>query len=174
MNEDTISTSLHIEAMRLRRERERDAFYVTWTLHDLERLMTKQQYSRCRRTPSNDWHLTVWVRGLLFQNPLPSIMQYLRSVRPVTVFHVIIASVCHPLVTCILTSCLLYVCVCVYIYIYIYTYIHTNKVKNSQHNSESSIDIWKWSLSTEEKRGTTFRSSTDEIFGTLTWNNKTR
>jgi len=27
---------------------------------------------------------------------------------------------------------------------------------------------------TEEKRGTTFRSSTDEIFETLTWNNKTR
>jgi len=27
---------------------------------------------------------------------------------------------------------------------------------------------------TEEKRETTFRSSTDEIFGTLTWNNKTR
>jgi len=27
-------------------------------------------------------------------------------------------------------------------------------------------------LGTEEKRGTTFRSSTDEIFGTLTWNNK--
>jgi hypothetical protein len=25
----------------------------------------------------------------------------------------------------------------------------------------------------EEKRGTTFRSSTDEIFETLTWNNKT-
>ena len=30
------------------------------------------------------------------------------------------------------------------------------------------------SLDTEEKRGTTFRSSTDEIFETLTWNNKTR
>jgi len=29
-------------------------------------------------------------------------------------------------------------------------------------------------LGTEEKRGTTFRSSTDEIFETLTWNNKTR
>jgi len=28
--------------------------------------------------------------------------------------------------------------------------------------------------STEEKRGITFRSSTDEIFETLTWNNKTR
>ena len=27
---------------------------------------------------------------------------------------------------------------------------------------------------TEKKRGTTFRSSTDEIFETLTWNNKTR
>ena len=26
----------------------------------------------------------------------------------------------------------------------------------------------------EEKRGTTFRSSADEIFETLTWNNKTR
>ena len=26
----------------------------------------------------------------------------------------------------------------------------------------------------EENRGTTFRSSTDEIFETLTWNNKTR
>jgi hypothetical protein len=26
----------------------------------------------------------------------------------------------------------------------------------------------------EEKRGTTFRSSTDEIFETLTWNNKVR
>ena len=25
-----------------------------------------------------------------------------------------------------------------------------------------------------KKRGTTFRSSTDEIFETLTWNNKTR
>jgi len=29
-------------------------------------------------------------------------------------------------------------------------------------------------LGTEEKRGTTFRSSTDKIFETLTWNNKTR
>ena len=29
-------------------------------------------------------------------------------------------------------------------------------------------------LGTEEKRGTTFRSSTDEIFETPTWNNKTR
>ena len=29
-------------------------------------------------------------------------------------------------------------------------------------------------MGTEEKRGTTFRSSTDEIFETLTWNNKTR
>jgi hypothetical protein len=29
-------------------------------------------------------------------------------------------------------------------------------------------------LCTEEKRGTTFRSSTDEIFETSTWNNKTR
>jgi len=28
-------------------------------------------------------------------------------------------------------------------------------------------------LGTEEKRGTTFRSSTDEIFETLTGNNKT-
>ena len=27
---------------------------------------------------------------------------------------------------------------------------------------------------TEEKRGTTFRSSTDAIFKTFTWNNKTR
>jgi hypothetical protein len=26
----------------------------------------------------------------------------------------------------------------------------------------------------KKKRGTTFRSSTDEIFETLTWNNKTR
>ena len=33
--------------------------------------------------------------------------------------------------------------------------------------------IYKWSLCTEEKRGTKFRSSTDEIFETLTWNNKT-
>ena len=38
----------------------------------------------------------------------------------------------------------------------------------------TSIEIWKWSLGTEEKRGTTFRSSIDEIFETLTWNNKTR
>ena len=30
------------------------------------------------------------------------------------------------------------------------------------------------SLSTEEKRGITFRSSTDEFFVTLTLNNKTR
>ena len=29
-------------------------------------------------------------------------------------------------------------------------------------------------LGAKEKRGTTFRSSTDEIFETLTWNNKTR
>ena len=29
-------------------------------------------------------------------------------------------------------------------------------------------------LGTEEKRGTTFRSITDEIFETLTWNKKTR
>ena len=29
-------------------------------------------------------------------------------------------------------------------------------------------------MGTEEKRGTTFRSSTDEIFETLIWNNKTR
>jgi len=29
-------------------------------------------------------------------------------------------------------------------------------------------------LGTEEKRVTTFRSSTDEIFETLTWNNKTK
>ena len=29
-------------------------------------------------------------------------------------------------------------------------------------------------MGTEEKRGTTFRSSTDEIFETPTWNNKTR
>ena len=49
-----------------------------------------------------------------------------------------------------------------------------NKIKNSQHYSKSSIEIWKRSLHTEEKRGTTFRSSTDEIFETLTWNNKTR
>ena len=27
-------------------------------------------------------------------------------------------------------------------------------------------------MGTEEKRGTTFRSSTDEIFETLTWNKK--
>ena len=46
-----------------------------------------------------------------------------------------------------------------------------NKIKNSQHYSQSSIEIWKWSLGTEEKRGTTFRSSTDEIFETPTWNN---
>ena len=31
-------------------------------------------------------------------------------------------------------------------------------------------EVW----GTEEKRGTTFRSSTDEIFETLAWNNKTR
>jgi len=31
-----------------------------------------------------------------------------------------------------------------------------------------------FSLGTEERRGTTFRSSTDEILETLTWNNKTR
>jgi len=29
-------------------------------------------------------------------------------------------------------------------------------------------------LGTEKKRGTTFRSSTDESFETLSWNNKTR
>jgi len=29
-------------------------------------------------------------------------------------------------------------------------------------------------VGTEEKRGTTFRSITDENFETLTWNNKTR
>ena len=29
-------------------------------------------------------------------------------------------------------------------------------------------------LGTGEKRGTTFRSSTDEIFETLAWNNKIR
>jgi hypothetical protein len=29
-------------------------------------------------------------------------------------------------------------------------------------------------LGTEEKRGTTFGRSIDEIFDTLTWNNKTR
>jgi hypothetical protein len=29
-------------------------------------------------------------------------------------------------------------------------------------------------LSTEEKKGTTFKSSTDEVFETLTWNNKVR
>ena len=49
-----------------------------------------------------------------------------------------------------------------------------NKVKNSQYYSYSSIEIWKGSLGTEEKRGITFRSSTDEIFETLTLNNKTR
>jgi predicted SPOUT superfamily RNA methylase MTH1 len=38
----------------------------------------------------------------------------------------------------------------------------------------SSIQIWKWSLGTKEKRGTTFRSSTDEVFETLTWNYKIR
>jgi len=32
--------------------------------------------------------------------------------------------------------------------------------------------IWKWSLGTEEKRGTAFRSSTDEISETLPRNNK--
>jgi len=31
----------------------------------------------------------------------------------------------------------------------------------------SSIEILKWSLGTEEKRGTTFRSSTGEIFETF-------
>jgi hypothetical protein len=36
-----------------------------------------------------------------------------------------------------------------------------------------SSAIWKLSRGTEEKRGTTFRNSTDEIFETLTWNNKT-
>ena len=49
-----------------------------------------------------------------------------------------------------------------------------NDIKNSQHYSYSGIEIWKCSLDTEEKRETTFRSSTDEIFETLTWNNKTR
>ena len=34
------------------------------------------------------------------------------------------------------------------------------------------IEIRKRSLGTEEKRGTTFRSSADEIFETPTWNNK--
>ena len=32
----------------------------------------------------------------------------------------------------------------------------------------------KFGSEAEEKRETTFRSSTDEIFETLTWNNKTR
>ena len=42
-------------------------------------------------------------------------------------------------------------------------------------------NLWSLSISLplktfvpEEKRGTTFRSSTDEIFEILTWNNKTR
>jgi hypothetical protein len=39
--------------------------------------------------------------------------------------------------------------------------------KISQHYSQSSIEIWKRSLGTEEKRGITFRSSTDEVFVTL-------
>ena len=30
--------------------------------------------------------------------------------------------------------------------------------------AKAALKIWKWSLGTEERRGTTFRSSTDEIF----------
>ena len=30
--------------------------------------------------------------------------------------------------------------------------------------AKANIEIWKWSLATEEKRGTTFRNSTDKIF----------
>ena len=50
------------------------------------------------------------------------------------------------------------------------------EAKLSIHNiaAKAALKFLKRSLGTEEKRGTTFRSSTDEIFETLTWNNKTR
>ena len=38
--------------------------------------------------------------------------------------------------------------------------------------AKAALKIGKWSFGTEEKRGTTFRSSTDEIFETLTRNNE--
>jgi hypothetical protein len=55
-----------------------------------------------------------------------------------------------------MTACIVYLSsyqtkrlIIVYIFIWL---------KNSQHYSQSGIEIWKWSLGTEEKRGTTFRS----------------
>ena len=50
---------------------------------------------------------------------------------------------------------------------------HFGKQMNKQTKLRiHNIEIWKWSLGTEEKRGTMFRSSTDEIFETLTGNTK--
>ena len=40
--------------------------------------------------------------------------------------------------------------------------------------AKAALKFGNGSLGTEGKRGTTFRSSTYEIFETLTWNNKTR
>ena len=49
-----------------------------------------------------------------------------------------------------------------------------NKVKNSNITAKEALKfgIEAWVL--RKKRGTTFRSSTDEIFETLTWNYKIR
>jgi len=48
------------------------------------------------------------------------------------------------------------------------------ETKSRIHNitAKAALKFWKWSLGTEEKRGTTFRSSTDEIFETLSGDNK--
>ena len=48
------------------------------------------------------------------------------------------------------------------------------KLRIHNFTAKAAMKIRKWSLGTEEKRGTTFRSSTDEIFKTPSWNNKTR
>ena len=61
-----------------------------------------------------------------------------------------------------------YVCVSVPVSVYIYIYTHTHtKLRIHKITAKSSIEIWKWSLGTEEKGETTFRSSTDEILRPL-------
>ena len=48
------------------------------------------------------------------------------------------------------------------------------KLRIHNTTAKAALQFGSEGLGTEEKRGTTFRSSTDEIFKTPSWNNKTR
>ena len=52
------------------------------------------------------------------------------------------------------------------------TFCHNIVTRYPSSSCNLELQYWKWGLGTEEKRGTTFRSSTDGIFETLTWNDK--